>query len=152
MLGRVDARIRHQQGFTLIELLVVIVIIGILAGIAISAYIGQRHKAEDAAAVSVVRSAMITIESAYTDVHDFSAIVNDDLKKIETSIVFVDAVNAATAPTANAGANAVNWRGTSATTSELGSRSESGKRYGVAVDKNGSTGNTFYVNGEVHDW
>lgn len=152
MFGRVSARARRREGFTLIELLVVIVIIGILAAMAISAYVGQRHKAEDAATVSVVRSAMITIESAYADVHDFSAIVDDDLKKIETSIAFTDAANAATAPTADAGTNTVDWHATGPAAYELGSRSESGKRYGVIVDKNASGGNTFYVNGEVHDW
>jgi type IV pilus assembly protein PilA len=45
-----------QRGFTLIELLVVIVIIGIIAGIAISVFLNQRAKSYDAAAKSDLRN------------------------------------------------------------------------------------------------
>ena len=55
MPSRVGTRARRHEGVTPSELLVVIVIIGILAAIAISAYIGQRHKACDAAADGVNR-------------------------------------------------------------------------------------------------
>lgn len=39
------AKITHQKGFTLIELLLVLAIIGIISGIAIPTFLGQRRRA-----------------------------------------------------------------------------------------------------------
>jgi type IV pilus assembly protein PilA len=69
---RIRARLREEQGFTLIELLVVIVIIGILATIALPAFLDQRHKAADVHAKSYVNTASLAMESYALAAGDFN--------------------------------------------------------------------------------
>src|SRR4051812_22428338 len=67
MLHKLRERAQSEKGFTLIELLVVILIIGILAAIALPAFLNQREKAQDTEAKSAVRTAQTALETFYTD-------------------------------------------------------------------------------------
>jgi type IV pilus assembly protein PilA len=57
--------LRKQSGFSLIEVLVVILVIGILAAIALPAFLGERSKGQDADAKSNARNLVSSLESYY---------------------------------------------------------------------------------------
>jgi type IV pilus assembly protein PilA len=76
-----------EQGFSLIELLVVILIVGILAAIAIPSFLNQTHKAFDASAKELARTAETTADTIGTGTTgSYSGVTVQSLSQAETTI------------------------------------------------------------------
>jgi len=103
-----DTTARRDSGFTLIELMVVVLIIAILVAIAIPTFLGQRETAQDRAAQSNLRNALVTEKTLFARDQVFSATAAT-LVALEPSLDWTvdDAADGGVLPTLYAGTGAV---------------------------------------------
>jgi type IV pilus assembly protein PilA len=134
VIGAIHRRLRDREngarGFTLIELMVVVMIIAILIGIAIPAFLGARKRAQDTGAKSNLRNALSSATAIFSDNQTYpaSADMVTALTAEEPSLSFIaNTADSTTAKQVSVKTGASVAAGTSVDMVVLASASKSGK-------------------------
>jgi type IV pilus assembly protein PilA len=145
MLTRLRHRAHGQEGFTLIELLVVILIIGILAAVAIPAFLNQKGKANDANVKSDINTAQTAEETFFTDGQAYSQ-TSSDLTSIEPTLTqaFGTVANGGDALTLNVPSVAL-YGSTAGGSYDVQGTSKSGVLYALTKNADGTVSRTCQV-------
>jgi type IV pilus assembly protein PilA len=157
-LARTPARLwersRDESGFGLVEVLVVILIIGVLAAIALPAFLNQKTKAYDAAAKELVHSAAVTAETIAADNNgEYTKVTKAELNKYEPTLqITAGAGNAYISETGPPSPNSYSVTATAASTGDefTISKSSTGAMTRTCVSKKGSK--TGCSGGETSSW
>ena len=92
-------RAENDDGFTLVELMVVVLIIAILIAIAIPTFLGARDRAQNSAAQSSGRLALVVAKVVFTDGGTYGTAANDvGLAAVEPSLAYKPSGTQSTGP------------------------------------------------------